>query len=514
MPNILEKILQKRNESYLIHGPSFGHAIPKHRMRPIVPFLAETGVILEVKRASPSKGDIAPTLDPLQLVAQYKKAGAKNISILTEQEYFKGSLEDLISVSSANPDISFLRKDFIQYEDEIEVSYRAGADAVLLIARILSEEKLINLATACAQYNLTAFVEVRDKQDIQKLKKILNLGRVISGVNSRDLANFRLDPLIPASLRAELPGKAVFESGANSPETVAFARRLGYEGILIGEAAAKKPEQAHELVKAFEDAKLDWVGQFWREISKRKEQNNTKPLVKICGITNGKDAIHAAACGADLLGFVFAESPRKVDYTRVKEIYSKLQEEFFIKPENCENSQTSSCARPREQIQRPLLIGVIVDPESKEAIDAIALVKEGILDAIQYHGESYRTDLAKLTALGGTYGMGYYVCARIGSEKDILILKERSLAGEPRVLVDARVEGLAGGTGTMISKELIDAISAEYPLWLAGGLNHNNIRTVLETCTPELVDASSGLEISPGKKNLDAVSQFITEVKK
>ncbi|HPO02057.1 MAG TPA: bifunctional indole-3-glycerol phosphate synthase/phosphoribosylanthranilate isomerase, partial [Treponemataceae bacterium] len=101
MADILDEIVERRREDYARLGPCFGVDVPLQRARPIVPFLKETGVILEIKRASPSKGDIAPDLDPVSLARSYESSGARCVSVLTEQRFFKGSLSDLIAVSSA-----------------------------------------------------------------------------------------------------------------------------------------------------------------------------------------------------------------------------------------------------------------------------------------------------------------------------------------------------------------------------------------------------------------------------
>ena len=150
--DILKEIVDARSELIKQKGYSFGFEIPEKRLRKVHPFIQEKGAILEVKRASPSKGDIAPDLNSFETALTYAKAGARAISCLTEPNYFKGTLEDLMNVCRAadifeketgkNPP-AVLRKDFLTDEQDIEISYRAGADAVLLIARILSSEKIL-----------------------------------------------------------------------------------------------------------------------------------------------------------------------------------------------------------------------------------------------------------------------------------------------------------------------------------------------------------------------------------
>ncbi len=503
MPDILDDIVRARREDYESLGPGFGFEIPSHRSRGVVPFLAEPGAILEIKRASPSKGDIAPDLDPVTLAGQYAAAGARNVSVLTETRYFKGSLADLAAASARHPGIAFLRKDFILYEDEIEVAYRCGADAVLLIARILERPVLLKLAALCRSFGMVPFIEVRDAADVAKLQAAAKAGKVLAGVNARDLSTFRIDPLVPATLRSSLPCGTVFESGASSPGACRFARQLGFDGILIGEAAARDPEGASGLVEGFRSARADWVGQFWREIGKRASaRREGSPLVKICGITNAEDALLSASLGADLLGFVFAKSPRAANPFAVREIATRLAE-----------AEKRASAAP-DAARRPLLVGVIVDPASPEARDAFDLARAGVLDAIQYHGDDPERDLPLIDAAGGEYGIGRYSAVRLGGEDDLERIRRLMREGEPRTLVDARVDGVSGGTGKAIPRSLALKASELGILWLAGGINPGNVRQCIDELRPELIDASSGLEAAPGKKDHVLLKSFFREIRR
>src|SRR5574344_1062501 len=171
--DILTKIISQRKADIAQFGLTFGAAIPEKRTRPVTPFLAEKGAILEIKRASPSKGDIALSLEAAQTALEYVKSGAAAISVLTEKNFFKGSLYDLMNASNA-VGIAVLRKDFLLSPGEVDISYRAGADAVLLIARILDSETLRAMAQRCESLGITAFVEVRLEEDIQKLSLVLS----------------------------------------------------------------------------------------------------------------------------------------------------------------------------------------------------------------------------------------------------------------------------------------------------------------------------------------------------
>lgn len=500
--DVLARIVEAKAEDLARLGPAMGSALPSRRRRPVVGFLPEGGAILEIKRASPSAGAIAPDLDPRELASAYARAGARAVSVLTEVRHFRGGLGDLLAASGAREDVAFLRKDFILREDEIEASWLCGADAVLLIARLLDEGDLRSLAAACRAFGMAALVEVRDRLDAAKLRAVLADGPAVAGVNARDLATFKIDPLVPAGLRGELPCRAVYESGVRSPGAAAAARRLGYEGVLVGEAAARDPASAAALVAAFEGAREDARGRFWRAIAERRAAaEGRRPLVKICGLVRSGDATLAAELGADLLGFVFADSPRAADAASVRAC-----------------AAAAAAAAAREGRPRPLFAGVVVDPGSARGREALALAEEGVLDVLQYHGDGGPEGLEALGAGSGAAeggeGPARYAAVRVGSEADLETAAALRRAGEPRVLVDAKAAGKAGGTGLRVDADLARAAAAGGGLWLAGGLGPANIASVIAELGPELVDASSGLEIEPGRKDPAALRAFFKEIER
>ncbi len=509
-PDILDRIVADRRRDLVRLGPGFGSSVPVRRERPLVPFLTESGAILEMKRASPSRGDIAPDLDAARTARAYARAGARNVSVLTEGNHFRGSLEDLAAASAAEPVLSYLRKDFLLEEEEIEVSWLFGADSVLLIARILSEAELRRMAAAARALGMRPLIEVRGPGDLAKLQAAASDGPVVSGVNARDLASFEIDLLAPAALVARLPGDAVFESGVRTPKAAAFARSLGFRGVLVGEAAARDPARAAGIVEAFRAARPGGPGAFWRAVAVRRGEGNgegksLRPLVKVCGLTRPKDALLAAELGADLLGFVFAESPRLASEDAVRETARRLG--------------VPSGGSPAPGLsRRPLLVAVITEMESEPARTALNLARGGVVDAVQYHGARDAADLARLDALleeteaGRAGGPGRYAAVGVADRDDLGIVAALRETGEPRVLADARAAGRTGGTGTEIGRDLVRALRAQGPLWLAGGLGPGTVGAALDAYRPELVDASSRLESEPGRKDPALLKSYFKEI--
>ena len=522
--DILAKIVRMRREDIGRLGLNFGIEIPEKRRRGHIEFLGTPGAILEVKRASPSKGDIAPDLDPVGLAGTYADAHAQAVSVLTEGNFFKGSLRDLIAVADSMEErvkkglhaCAVLRKDFLLFEDEIDIAYRCGADAVLLIARILDDEQLIRMAKRAEHFDMQAFVEVREADDLRKLKVVTDaLGAaaaktIVAGVNSRDLATFHTDPLVPATVRNRLPAKAVFESGIHSAADAAYARSLGFTGILVGEAVAKNPPLAKEVVDSFETGCENARGKFWKKFAERRDarreacatagpSNARRPMVKICGITREQDGMLAAELGADMLGFVFSTTKRLTTEEFVRGFVAKIR-------------------ASRTPEKAPLLVGVITDPESPEGKTAIKLAQEGVLDAVQFHGVATPGACQCAKALNGaketTSDFACYAAARVGEPSDFDYVATLRTHGEPRILLDAKVEGIPGGTGKTIPESLLLEKAGDLPLWLAGGINPENVFTICEKLHPELIDVSSGVEDAPGIKNAEKLHKLFEILQK
>jgi indole-3-glycerol phosphate synthase len=199
-------------------------------------------VIAEVKRRSPSRGDLDPGLDPVAQAARYAAGGAAAVSVLTEPDYFSGSPDDLAAVAAAVT-VPLLRKDFIVHPVQIWEARSLGASAVLLIVAILDREGLTDLLAVTKEAGLHALVEVHDADEAEVA---LSAGAEIVGVNNRNLADFTVDLATAekvAPLLADVP-VTVAESGVFTGADAARMAAAGYDAVLVGEALVRAPDPA------------------------------------------------------------------------------------------------------------------------------------------------------------------------------------------------------------------------------------------------------------------------------
>ena len=210
----------------------------------------QINVIAEIKRASPSKGVINDKIDVAETARSYEKGGACAISVLTEEDRFKGSLEDLKTVRNT-VSLPILRKDFIFDEFQIYEAAEAGADVILLIAAMLDDRALQKLHTLAEDVlRLDALVEVHTLEELERVKKI---GAKIIGVNNRDLHSFKVSLDVSRELIRHAPADALMitESGLSVREDLLELKNLGFRGFLIGETLMRSGNPS-EMLKSMQ----------------------------------------------------------------------------------------------------------------------------------------------------------------------------------------------------------------------------------------------------------------------
>ena len=503
MAGILSEILSRKREvvARLRAGPVAedfrdralavrANATPHRLLQALQSNSKRVNIIAEFKRRSPSAGTIRDDLSPTDVAIRYQRGGACAISVLTDEQYFGGSIHDLAAIRAITA-LPLLRKDFVVDEIQIYEAAAAGADAVLLIAAALDDGGLAKLrATAEDELDLDAVVEAHTPEE---LHRAVNAGARIIGVNNRDLRTFRTSLRTSERLIAEVPRDRIMisESGLRDPKSLRHLRELGFHGFLIGEALMRAPDPEaalRDFIASAENEPSQQVSCSHRDVAgaagvptahRAVATAQSAIQIKICGVTNADDTQACVQLGADMIGFNFyRKSPRYIEPTIVRRIVDALP--LGISP-----------------------VGVFVDADQAEIRE---VAKTAGVRCVQLHGCATPES-----------------CSEVAQEFRVIRALSTGAQFEPQdaaafphcdVLIDAYHPELRGGTGRICDWSAASA-ATRYTrfLILSGGLNSHNVGRAIEAIMPQAVDVCSGVECEPGKKDHRALEQFFSAVR-
>ncbi len=251
IPGILARIVDRKREELARDSARLPElqkrALERHDFRDFKGALKQPAIIAEIKKASPSKGVLCERFDAASIARQYQKGGAAALSILTDRDFFQGSLADLEAARAATR-LPVLRKDFTIADFHVIEAAAHGADAILLIAAILGSKEMHRFRELAATYHMAAIVEVHDAGE---LESALESGAEIIGVNNRDLNTFEVSLDKSESLSNKIPAglTKVAESGIHSAQDIQRLMRVGFDAFLVGERLMKSPDPVAALLE-------------------------------------------------------------------------------------------------------------------------------------------------------------------------------------------------------------------------------------------------------------------------
>lgn len=556
VPSILDKIRKQRlidvDQAQATPGSTTQDLLTLHSLNispPQIDFLVRIkqnaspdcpAMFAEIKRASPSKGPIAVSINPAAQALKYALAGAHTISVLTEPKWFLGSLHDMLHVRQAVAHLpnrpAILRKDFILSRYQVLESRIWGADTILLIVSMLSESLLRDLYSYARELGMEPLVEVNNARE---MKLALSLSAKVIGVNNRNLHDFNVDMSTTSRLSDMAKGKDVVLcalSGISSRNDVDRYKGQGVGAVLVGESLMKAKD-ASAFIR-------ELVGEPAVEVNKEEEV----PLVKICGVKTREQALAIADAGADLLGLMFVKkSKRYIDRQTAKDIAATIRERRFnfdFHSSSAPSTNTpwfSANAKRLTEITkqtRPLLVGVFQNHSLEEILETTADVQ---LDLVQLHGNEpvewacqIPVPVIRVFHLGFKDGKihGVENITQPGTNQFILFdsMRDDGLSGGTGKIVDWAfakkiVDGgeiLLNGTKAYLGPPEVSGTPAStnsigdlrLPIMLAGGLTPENVADAVKQVRPWAVDVSGGVESEDGtSKDLEKIRLFIARAK-
>ncbi|GAA5985717.1 hypothetical protein JCM11641_007191 [Rhodosporidiobolus odoratus] len=518
-------------------------------------------LLAEVKRASPSKGDIVDASSPSApaIGLSYALAGASVISVLTEPKWFKGSLDDMRAVRAAVDALpnrpAILRKDFILDPYQIDEARVYGADTVLLIVAMLSDDKLAELYKHAKFRGMEPLVEVNNAEE---LERALAVGAKVIGVNNRNLHDFNVDMAttsrIADVIKEKYPERAgevilIALSGITGRKDVIKYQEQGVSAVLVGESLMRANDKgafvrellgsgaesatsssSPSLLNGAASALSSAASVVSSALSSSPSPAPSCPLVKICGLNTSSAALCAASSGADLLGLIFVPgSKRHVSLPQAKEIINAVRSRSL--PSSSPSAAAADTAeatldtsdwfslqscRLAAHPRKPLFVGVFQNPTLSTLLHTVDTLN---LDLVQLHG-SEPTGWARLIPVPVI--RAFHVDEK--ADADVEEAQQLAEAGREGFhalpLLDTKVSkakgALSGGAGKVfdwsVARRLVESPLArggkKLPIVLAGGLDAANVREGIETVRPFAVDVSGGVETN-GVKDEEKIREFI-----
>ncbi|MDY0222190.1 MAG: hypothetical protein RBR67_13710 [Desulfobacterium sp.] len=474
------------------------------------------GIIAEIKKASPSKGLIRPDLDPVELARLYTRGGASAISVLTESNFFKGSLDDLTAVRGATT-LPVLRKDFIFSEFQIYEARAAGADSVLLITPLMEPGELRDYIALARELAMEPLVEINSTGQFETA---LKAGATIIGINNRNLETLETDPDLARRIAPVFTGGSVFSKDmvCVAASTISSRRDIkggidaGIFNFLVGESIVRAPD-TESFIRELRGEKTgekpqEKYGEDYGKLSLETSQRHSreKPLVKICGLTDPLEAVQCQTLGAEAIGLVFFEkSPRNLLIDQARKITLAL-------------------------LPETITVGVFVNADYDYIMERVEACR---LKAVQLHGQESPELVSRLartivgsdtgSCIGSDISLGRKPKTDSGTRSCLRVIKALFAEHKPgfdtagayrdawALLVEDGRGTLPGGNARSWEWDRAGKMNRDPNLWLilAGGLDPANVRQAVTSVRPDMVDVSSGVELSPGKKDLTLVEKFI-----
>jgi indole-3-glycerol phosphate synthase/phosphoribosylanthranilate isomerase len=453
MPSTLREIVENKLREVELRKQQPAGLAPECARGSFLPALRLPGIriIAEIKPKSPSAGTLNASVD-IDAVARSYSRYAAAVSVLTDEKYFGGSFDALTRVSSL-ASVPTLCKDFILDAVQVDDARRAGAEAVLLIAKILKPQQLFDLHRKIESLNMVPVVEVQNEDE---LATALAVAPKCILINNRNLETFETDLRTTENLAPLVPGDATVISASGIESRSDIDRLSEFTNVFLIGSSLMRSEHL--------DLKL-------------RQLSGIERLVKTCGITSVEDAQRAVDSGADLLGLIFVEdSPRKVSTEVAKDICTKLG------AERC--------------------VGVFRDASLS---DIQAVRTEVGFKYVQLHGTESPETVASLKpaikAVTVACRDGVDRAARFSDAQFLLF--DLSKSTKSSISIEQIVEW-------------VNSVDPPIPFLLAGGLNPACVAQVIQSVTARNfvgVDVASGIESEPGVKSAELLKSFITRAK-